>query len=1038
MYYHPLPPQSRAALTYRILFFLSGATGLVYQLLWIRLLYQAFGSTIQSVTTVVAAYMGGLGLGAWLLGRRADRHPRPAMLYGWLEIGIGIYAVLSPFVLQLARSVYVGIAGATGVGGVASIALRFGLAALVLLVPTTLMGATLPVLTRAFTGEVRANLKRELASLYGLNTLGAVIGTAFAGFFLIEHVGIRTSLWLTAALNVALGVLAVKLARPLAPLAAETAPPAVRSGAARDPVRTGALVLLGLTAFASLLYEIAWTRVLVMIVGGSSYAFTLILLVFLLGIGIGSALIARRNASPGDPASGAALAQGLTAVGAALLFLFFSALPVYIIAIFQVQFLGATGRLLLMAIAVGFVVLIPAIGMGMTFPLLVDLVAERDRARGADVGRAYGLNTLGSIVGAVLTGFVLVVWLGSDLTLRFGLVLSALSAFALAFLAARGVAEGTPEHARLRSRVLGAGALAMAAGVIALAAPRWNTRLIDLGPTIYGRRTMNRAGLDAFLASRGDRQLAFQEGWNATVSVWESAHNRYLKVNGKTDASDFGDMDTQVVVGLAAAAARPDAHSALIIGYGSGVSAGVLAAVPGMARVKIVELEPAVLAMDPYFRHVNGAVLQRPSVTAVADDARSALQMSRERFDVVVSEPSNPWVAGVATLYTPEFFQIARSRLAEDGVFGQWIQLYQLPISVLAGIVKNLRSVFPYVEIWWADPESVVLLAAARPIRYDRAWLGRLLGPGAPLDSIGREWLGMDQVDDYFGRFVMGPGGVARLIERATLVHSDDRPELEFVAARSFIADQGTPSLLDTLIQLRPADEGSELTTARLARAFGARGADPRGLPYVEAARREHPGDPEWAARAALIRLGQGDTAAAREAIDQGLARTPRHAQTLLAAAFLELQRRDLGRAQLRFQAVLAAGGDTALARTGLAIIAARGRVWEKAAAEIRRALAASRHTLRHSVAPALVNDVLTPLAFEGPPLLADSVLVEVQSRIPGWGRMHELRAVTALRLGACEQAADQLLALIEFGMSRADAPSLLEGCNRDRALRRG
>src|SRR5437868_6101817 len=606
----PSLSQSRAALIYRTLFFLSGVSGLVYQLLWIRLLYQAFGSTIQSVSTVVAAYMGGLGLGAWLIGRIADRHPRPARLYGWLEIGIGVYAVVSTFVLQLARSLYVSVATALGVGGAASIALRFGLAALVLLVPTTLMGATLPVLTRAFTGEVRAVLKHELATLYSVNTLGAVVGTAVAGFFLIEHVGIRVSLWLTAALNVGLGLIAVWLARPLAPIAVDrSSAPVGQTRTPQDPVRAIALALLGLTAFASLLYEIAWTRVLVMIVGGSSYAFTLVLLVFLLGIGIGSAIVARRSESQRDPGSGAALAQGITAAGAALLFLLFSALPVYIIAIFQVTFLGATSRLLLMALAVGSVVLVPAVGMGMTFPLLTDLVAERGRARGADVGRAYGLNTLGSIAGAALTGLVLVVWLGSDLTLRLGLLLSALSALTLAFLVSRRVAADPAAPARVSARVLVAGALALMAIVIAVAAPRWSTRLIDLGPTIYGRRPMDRPALAAFLANRGERLLAFKEGWNATVSVWESAHNRYLKVNGKTDASDFADMDTQVVVGLAAAAARPDAKSALIIGYGSGVSAGVVAAIPGMARVKIVELEPAVLQMDPFFRHVNGDVL---------------------------------------------------------------------------------------------------------------------------------------------------------------------------------------------------------------------------------------------------------------------------------------------------------------------------------------------------------------------------------------------------------------------------------------------
>src|SRR2546423_631051 len=505
------PPlsQSRAALIYRTLFFLSGVSGLVFQVLWIRVLYQAFGSTIQSVTTVVAAYMGGLGLGAWLIGRIADRHPRPARLYGWLEIGIGVYAVLSPFVLHLARSLYVSVASALGVGGAASIALRFGLAALVLLVPTTLMGATLPVLTRAFTGEVRAVLKHELATLYSVNTLGAVVGTAVAGFFLIEHVGIRASLWLTAALNVGLGLVAVWLARPLAPVAVHRAPaPVSQTPASRDPVRAIALALLGLTAFASLLYEIAWTRVLVMIVGGSSYAFTLILLVFLLGIGAGSAVVARRSAPASETAADAAVAQAVTAAGAGLLFGVFRVLPRYIIAVFQTQSLGATERLIAMGVAVGAVVLIPALGMGMTFPLLTDLVAPQHGARGADVGRAYALNTLGSIAGAVLTGFVLVATLGTDVTLRIGVAINAAVALALAVLAARGVAEGSTQHRRLQLRVLGGGGPASGGLAIALAAPRRSTRLIDPGASIYARPPMNAAAVEDFLPPRGLRPPA--------------------------------------------------------------------------------------------------------------------------------------------------------------------------------------------------------------------------------------------------------------------------------------------------------------------------------------------------------------------------------------------------------------------------------------------------------------------------------------------------------------------------------------------------
>src|SRR5207245_6590622 len=193
--------RSSAARAYSLLFFLSGATGLMYELLWVRLLYQAFGSTIQSVTTVVAAYMGGLGLGAWLLGRRADRHPRPAALYGWLELTIGGFALVSPLLLALVHRAYVAAAGAWQLSGGASVALRFALAALVLLVPTTRMGATLPVLAPAFAGSDRAALQPTLGRLYGLNTLGAGLGTALAGFVLIEHVGIRASLWGTALVN---------------------------------------------------------------------------------------------------------------------------------------------------------------------------------------------------------------------------------------------------------------------------------------------------------------------------------------------------------------------------------------------------------------------------------------------------------------------------------------------------------------------------------------------------------------------------------------------------------------------------------------------------------------------------------------------------------------------------------------------------------------------------------------------------------------------------------------------------------------------
>jgi predicted membrane-bound spermidine synthase len=1028
--------RSDARLGFGVLFFLSGATGLVYELLWVRVLYQTFGSTIQSVTTVVAAFMGGLGLGAWLFGRRADSHARPAALYGWLEIAIAVCGILSPALLALVHWIYLVLAGGLGLGGAASVALRFGLAAVVLAVPATLMGGTLPVLTRAFTGERRQELQASVGRLYGVNTLGAVTGTALAGFVLIEYVGISAAIWGTAAVNLAIGVAAIALARRAPAIPPVPSVSAVSSAPSRDALTTTALILLGVTAFASLLDEIAWTRVLVMVVGGSTYAFTLILAVFLLGIGIGSALVAGRAGARLETTAQAALAQGITAAGAAVLFLFFTALPVYVIAVFQVLFLDAIDRLMLLGLAVGAVVLVPAIGMGMTFPLLVDLVARPDAPRGGDVGRAYALNTIGSIAGAALTGFVLVATLGTDLTLRVGLVVSGIAALTLAVFAAHGAGADPERRARVRLRTHAAGALAAIGIVSAVSAPRWSTRLVDLGPTIYARAPMNATGLEAYLQHRGVRQLDYREGRNATVSVWESEAGRSLKVNGKADASDRGDMDTQVMLGLAPAVARAGATSAFVIGHGSGVTARVLAAVPGMTRVRIVELEPAVLAMDRFFTHVNDSVLSRPNVHVTVDDARSALQLSRETFDVIVSEPSNPWVAGIATLYTPEFFRVVRSRLAADGVFSQWIQLYQLPLPVMAGIIRSIRDVFPYVQVWFGSPADVMVLASPVPFREDAAWRASLLGPGGALTGVARAWLGLESPDDFAGRFLFADSGVARLVATADLRHTDDHPRLEYVAARRFLDSEGTRGVLDSLIAIgRAVKEGA--SPEQLAAAFAVRRVDARGLGYIDAVRRARPRENVWVVRTAAARLGMDDTLFADTALARVVREEPRRfPDAYLVLGTIAAARRQDERAGSLLAAALDLGADTSVALGTRAHVAARARRWDAVAADIRGAVAATRPSLARSFPYADVGDALTLLATEGPPAVADSVATEVVAWRTGWSRANAIRATAALRAGRCDAAADAFLALLDFGIRRPDGPGLVAECRRGSSSR--
>jgi len=465
------------------------------------------------------------------------------------------------------------------------------------------------------------------------------------------------------------------------------------------------------------------------------------------------------------------------------------------------------------------------------------------------------------------------------------------------------------------------------------------------------------------------------------------------------------------------------------------VTTRVLTDVPGMQRVSVVEIEPAVLAMSRHFFNVNGDVLTRPSVSVVVDDARSALQIDRRRYDVIVSEPSNPWLAGVATLYTPEFFRIVQGRLAGDGVFCQWIQLYQLPLAVVAGIVGNVRAVFPHVELWFSSPSDVMVLASARPLAQEPAWLERLVGPRGALGEPASEYLAIDRPEDFPGHRLLGEAGVAALLAHPTAEHEDDRPRLEFLAARRFLDGRGTEGVFDSLVAIRAATRGHDSTSPFLfAKALTVRRGDVAGERYIEAARRARPADPLWTVHAAAIHLALGDTVFADTALGR-LVRAGRDPDAWLLAGLLALQHGQGGRAASLLSGALAAGADAAEARAGLAALAARGHDWKRVAVEARAAFAAARGTLRHPYPRDLLGQALTALALEGPAEAADSVTREALSSRSGWSKFHELRAVAALRAGRCDDAAQQFLALLEFGITRDDGPAMVMRCRRGEKL---
>jgi predicted membrane-bound spermidine synthase/tetratricopeptide (TPR) repeat protein len=994
--------------------------------------------------------MGGLGLGAYVLGRVADRLANPARFYGLLEIAIGLFGLASAWVFEGVGVSYIAAARWLAPGVWLATAIKFLVAFAVLLVPTFLMGGTLPLLTRAFAGARLDQFRRQLALFYGINTLGGVVGCALAGYVLIEYVGLRGTLLAVGTVNLLLGAAALMLARGVTQetlLAGQEDGPrpgpgedAITSPVADATTRRLAIWMIAVTAFASLLYEIAWTRILVLVVGSSTYAFTTILAAFLAGIGIGSLFAIGKGRPPRELLLGAALIQGAIAVLAALLFPFFRGLPVYIVGTMQVGFLSAVDLLTMHGLAVVAVVLPPAVWMGLCFPLLAELAVGPGGKTGGETGRAYFANTLGSILGSVLTGFVLIHLLGSERTLVVGVLVNAGAAALMVWWLWRE-RGGSRAPLQLERIALLLGGLAL---VITFGTPSWSHRTLDRGPAIYGREHMTRVELVNFLRGLGAEQLSFEEGWNATVSVWRNGGATWLKTNGKSDASSVADMNTQVLVSLLPALAHPSPRRAFVVGLGSGVSVRTLADVPGVERVDVVEIERAVLRASRFFDFLNRDVLADPKVHVIEDDARSALQLAREPYDIIVSEPSNPWIAGIAALFTADYFRVAASRLNPDGILAQWLQTYRVPPSLVAVVVANVRAVFPHVEVWWANPSDLIILASRRPIPWNRQRVAGLMAPPGPIRTALRDWLRIDHADQLLGHFLLGDRGSAMLAAGADFTHSDDRPALEFVAARHLLVGPRERTTFDSLLVLKMA-AGDTVPSLR-----GWPVAKDEVLQaYVEAlpaytdltrtlARRlvdAAPDDPARQAGMGLMLFERREYRPAVEHLALALAKRPNDPRLLLASSIAHFGLGDTAAARRLLLRAREAGGDTVYASALLAEIAARQGDDSAAAADALRALRGLRPTI-DTPFPLPLDATLRLLASRASPEVAGEVFEVAAATRPSWDLAYWGGAQVFSRGGqlGCRRAERLAGQLSRFGWTDEEIYQLLRACTAGRS----
>jgi len=772
------------------LFFFSGATALIYEVLWSKYLALMFGSTVQAQTVVLAVFMGGLALGNHLFGKLADRMAQPLAGYGYLEGAIGLYAFFFPQLHRAAEALFVGAGAPLLEKSALLLALKGVLAVGLLILPTLLMGGTLPLMA-AWLQRAGGDSARWSARFYSTNSLGAVTGSAIAGFYLVQNWGLSNSLQLAAFGNLFIAVAAIGLARAAAKAHApgvteqsSFAATAHSDAAVESSVRDArwAVVLVAFTGGVSMGLEVLASRCLALIFGASLQAFAVVLIAFILGIGVGSGIVASPRWRRIDPARaaislllGAAVLIGLLVMNIETLVNLYRFARTGIAAT-EVGYIFQQA----LTVLVSLVVLgVPAGLLGSVLPLCIRAAAGPEGGLGREVGRLLTWNTLGAVAGSLLTGFVLMPRIG--LRGAFGVLALALAAAAM-FAAWR--------LARPRAVAVAAVVGAFLIGVTAFGGEGWRL-VLSSGVFRAREKTVDLTMLEQRKA--GVKLLFYEDAADATVSIEEKIGSGEigLRINGKADASSKGDLSTQYLLGHLPMLAKPDARRVFVLGFGSGITGGAVLGHPVEELVIAENCEP-VLRAGKFFAPWNRNVLTDARTRIHREDARTVLKLDARPYDIIISEPSNPWMAGVGSVFSVQFYQMCASRLVEDGVMAQWFHVYEMHDGIVSLVLNSFASVFPHYEIWDVGTGDIVLIGRRQPWNSEPSrWAPVFERPQAraDLDAI---QLGTPAL--LWAR-QLASQSTAPFILRNNAVQSDEFPILEYEAPRAFFIGENAKLL---------------------------------------------------------------------------------------------------------------------------------------------------------------------------------------------------------------------------------------------------
>lgn len=738
-------------------FILSGFAALLYQTAWMRQFSLVFGTSELAIAAVLSAYMGGLSLGAIIAARYVHRITRPVLFYGLLEAGIAVSALAVPVLLMLARVLYVSILGGqpepVDASGLGQSFFYLIIAFVVLAIPTTFMGATLPLLTK-YVVKSKEQIGSRVGLLYATNTIGAVGGTLVAGFLLLPFLGLNGTVWVGVIINLVVFFLAAAIARYIgdhSQLDSSDEPEdqpveEFQEVAAVPKSRIWILPLMLLSGANSFVYEVLWTRLLGHILGGSITAFATMLAGFLSGIAIGSAIASRFAETRSQAIK---LFVGVQCGIALTSMLIYQFLPLVI-----PEASGLSGNVLL-----AIMVLLPAtVFIGATFPLAVRILAKDKSDAAPASAKVYSWNTVGAIIGATAAAFFLIPLLKYEGSIRVAIILNAALALAAATLLSKP------------NKPLVATVLVFMVGLIVWYQPKMPEEILRSSPV--------------FAQPGGDIRF-YEVGRSATVLVIEESGYLNLRTNGLPEASTslIGSppyIHNQRMLSTMPVLARPDVETMLIVGLGAGVT---LEGVPeSVKEVDVIELEPEVVEANRFYGDERAIdPLKDPRVTITINDARSALTLTDKKYDAIVSQPSHPWTAGASHLYTREFMTLAKDHLSEGGVYLQWMNTQFLDEFLLKALCATMLDVYPYVRVYQWNPEVLFFLGSSKPLDVER----QIALTGRPMvdDPLNYLEKGVGSVEDVITALAMDQANVEAFAEGGQVI-TDNRNYMATMSAR--------------------------------------------------------------------------------------------------------------------------------------------------------------------------------------------------------------------------------------------------------------